>query len=140
VVSATTMTLERQDGSNFTQTNWVAETAVVYRVHHGSDADSGGAFTVSQAGGYVVPARPLTNGSGSSSTNGLIPAAALCTPKLVPPAQTNTTWDPLSGLTARTDPTTGLVYTAAVQQPNAPDSSALDALYQTAVNALLDDN
>jgi hypothetical protein len=129
VDSATTLTVEKMDGSSF---DWTTAVALPYRVHVATDGDSGGVgFSAADAGGYRVPARPL---------DATVAASTLLTPTVVPPANSQTSWDPLSELAARvTTDAAGLVYTAAVQAPNAVAASALEALYATAIDALLTD-
>lgn len=126
VGGATTLTVEKQDGTSF---DWTTGVALAWRLHVGETADSGPLNQLSEAGGYLIPARPL---------DATIAAATLLTPTVVPPAPTATSWDPLAGLSARTMPGgTDLVYTAAVQAPNAVNNAAIDALYETAIDALL---
>lgn len=124
---ATQITVEKLDGSLF---DWTSGTLLPFRVHSASDADTGGQNQLADAGGYVHPARPL---------DATIAAATSLAPTLVPPAPTATTWDPLSGLTMRTDPTTGLVYTATIQAANAVNDATIDALYDVAIDSLLTD-
>jgi len=140
VVDATNLTIEKQDGTNFTIANWLAAVALPWRLHVAADADSGGNTILSDAAGYVVPTRPLTNGAGLSTADGTIPASTLLTPTIIPPALTGTTWDSLSGLQAITDPVTGLLFAFAVQAPNAPNSAALDVLYGLAIDSFLGDD
>lgn len=130
----TSLTVEKQDGSSFT---WTTGTLLPYRLHVANTADSGGATQLSEVAGYITPARPLTNGSGSSATDGSIAASTLLNPALVPPTPDATSWDPLSGLKMRIMPGGALVYTAAVQQPNAPTAAGLDALYDGTTDSLL---
>lgn len=128
VVDANNLTIERQDGSNFTVGNWVASAALAWRLHPGATADSGPFNRLSEPAGYLVPARPL---------DATIAAATTLTPSVVPPAATASSWDPLSGLEAITDPATGLVFTAAIQGPNAVSAAGIDALYVAAFDSLL---
>lgn len=130
VPGATQLTLERQNGTTFATTNSFGASAQPWRVHHRTDAESGiGIF--SNAAAYTVPARPVT---------ATIASATLLAPVTVPPAQTYNTSDPLSGLAGRTDPTTGLVYAPATQAANAVSSASMDALYSTAITAMLSQN
>lgn len=128
--SDTALTLEKHDGSSFTA---VSGTALPYRVHPSTDADTGGDAADADQGGFNVPARPL---------DATISAGTVCTPTVAPPAATGTTWDPLSGLALQTMTGSGgaLVFTSAVQAPNAVSSNALDALYSTAIDSLLGQN
>lgn len=126
-VNGTTLTLQRLDGSNFTTSNWEAGTSMPWRLHPAQTGDSGGHYTLAENQGYVVPARPL---------DATISAATLLGPVLTPPASTGVVWDVLSGLTGSTHAAQPLTYPAAVQAPNAPNSSALDALYQGAIDSL----
>jgi len=129
IVGATTLTIEKQDGTNFTQTDWIATTAKPFRVHVARTADTGGAFALASTASYVVPARPL---------DATIANATTVSPTITPTAATQTTWDPLSGLKLRTHPTApGLEYTAAIQGVNPANSASTDALYTSAIDAFL---
>jgi len=129
VSSATQLSLEKMDGSAFSFATDAG--ALPWRIHVSGCADTGGANAVDETGGYVVPARAL---------DATIAGDTTVSPISVPPAATATTWDPLSGLKLRTmTGATGLVYTAAVQAPNAPQSASLDALYETAIRGLMSD-
>lgn len=132
----TELTVEKQDGTAF---NWTTTINLPWRVHPGATADTGGAvgnavtpgFSLAQAGGYSVPARPL---------DATIAQATNVPPTVAPPAATATTWDPLSGLTMRTHPNApGLAFQAQVQAPNAANAAAIDALYSAAYDSLLSD-
>ena len=125
--SDTALVVEKLDGSSF---DWTTGTAQPFRVHPSTDADTGGANSAANAGGYIVPARPL---------DATIAAVQTLAPSVVPTAGTATTWDPLSGLSLRTIPTTGLVYTATIQAPNAVNDATIDALYSLAVASMLTD-
>lgn len=128
VTDDTHLQVEKLDGASF---NWTTSTALPWRLHTADTADSGGQFAVAAAGGFLIPCRPLDS---------TIAAATSLAPTIVPPALTATYGDPLSGLTLRTDPTTGLVYTAAVQAPNAASNATLTALYSVAIDSLLEDD
>lgn len=129
VVGATTLTLQRQDGSNFTTLNWIPETAQPYRLHDDRTADTGVNNTLANAGGFVVPARPL-DASIAQATN--------LNPAIVPASASQRSWDPLSGLTMRTHPTApGLAYDATMQASNAVSSASLDALYSSSIDSYL---
>jgi hypothetical protein len=143
--SPTLLVLERMDGTNFA---FVTATTIPYRIHVSSDADSApvivvgssvaGGYKASEVGGYSVPTRPLTDVSGAS-TNGTWTAGAVVTPLVVPPVITGSSWDPLTGLGGRVIPTGGMVYVALVQTPNAAAGALLDALYVSALAALVSD-
>jgi len=131
-LTATTLTVESMDGTNFAFTT---EASLPYRVHVASTADSSGSvaalhLALSGAGGYQVPARPL---------DATIAAATLITPTVVPAAGTANSYDPLSGLGAKTHPTQALTYDANVHAPNAANNSTLDTRYLAAIDACLDD-
>lgn len=133
VTSATVLDLEKMDGTAF---DWTTTAALPWRLHAGAAGDSSPVtgMNLAAAGGATIPARPL---------DATVVGSTVLTPSVVPTAGTATTWDPLSGLQARTSPTTpagDLVYTAAVQAPNAVSAAAIDALYSTAVDALLSDD
>ncbi len=127
-VTATTLTVEALDGADFT---WTGESALPYRVHPAASFDSGDGL-YDDVTNYLLPARPLdatiTQGSALAATDAA-------------PAATENTWSPLSGLTLAIMPGVGndLVYTAAVQAPNALTNSTLEALYTTAFESLLAD-
>lgn len=128
VTSDTALDLEKLDGSNF---DWTTGVAQPWRVHTNDCADTGTTHAFAAEAGCRVPARPL---------DATIGTAVTMSPTLVPAALTADNADPLSGLQAHTDPTTGLVYVAAVQAPNAAAAAAIDALYVTAIDALLSDD
>lgn len=128
VTNDTTLSVEKMDGAAF---DWTTATNLPWRVHTADTADSGGAFTIAGAGGYLIPCRPL---------DATIAAATSLTPTVNPPALSATFADPLSGLALRTDPTTGLIFTSAVQAPNAATNASLIALYSTAIDALVADD
>lgn len=128
VTDANDIVIERQDGSNFTATNWVTLTAQPWRLHNATDADTG-LLPNSQNGAYTVPARPL---------DASIAASTVLSPTFAPPALTVSSADPQSGLTMlATNNATGIVYTAAVQGVNAAASASFDALYSTAIDGFL---
>lgn len=139
--SGVAITVERLDGANFA---WTAQTAVPWRLHLSSDADTApvmvpgaatpGGYAAADAGGYVVPARPLTNATGAS-TDGVYAVGTYLTPAAVPPAATGSSWDPLSGLQGRVSPTATLNFTAAIQAINPVQSASIDALYADALSA-----
>lgn len=130
VVDANNLTIQRIDGTQFTSGNWAASAALPYRLHKATDADTGtGAW--SAAAQYDVASRPL---------DATIAAATLLAPTVAAAAPTATSWDPLAGLTMGTDPSAGLVFTSAVQAPNAASASGIDTLYLAAIDALLPDD
>lgn len=141
--SGTAITLEKLDGSNFT---FSSQSNVPWRLHSSSDADSApvivvgnstpGGYGASDNGGYSVPVRPLTNSSGGN-TDGTFTAGTVLTPAVAPITMTGATWDPSSGLGARLHPTTATAFTAAIQAPNAASAAGIDALYATAMAALI---
>lgn len=126
---ATQLTVEKMDGSNF---NWTTNSALPYRIHYPSDAESGTGNAASTAA-CTVPARPL---------DATITSATLCSPTVVPTGHgtDGKSWDPLTGLKFRTHASGSLTYTAAVQAPNAASASGLQGLYGSAFDALLTDN
>lgn len=126
VNSATSLTVQKQDGSSW---DWTTGTAQPFRIEPAANADTGGEHQLSETAAYVLPARALGPSSQAVDTN--------ITPSVVPTAATATSWDPLSGLGGHTHPSLGLVYTSAVQAANAANDSAIDALYSTALQALL---
>ena len=139
------ITIERMDGVTFAITT---QSTISWRLHYATDADSGpervpgaalpGGYSSTQAGGYVVPVRPLTNTSGAN-TDGNWSADTLLTPATVPAATTGNTWDVLSGLAGKTITGSNTAFTAAVQGINAASAASIDALYSTAIDSLLGD-
>lgn len=131
VASDTALVVEKLDGSNFDWTTGVAEP---FRLHPQTDGDTGGTGGIhtqlSDAAGYTLPVRPL---------DATIATSVTLAPTVVPPAPTASAWDPLSGLKLHSPPATGFVYTATVQAPNAVNDATIDALYVTAIDALLGD-
>jgi len=121
------LTVEKLDGSSF---DWTTGTAQPWRVHAAACADTGEHNALADAGGYIIPARPL---------DATVASATLLGPRIAVPAGTATYWEPLAGLTMRTHSGQPLTYTAAVQAPNVANSATVDALYDTAIDALLGD-
>lgn len=126
--SATALVVEKLDGSNF---DWTTGTTLPYRVHPGSDGDSAvAAAAIGDNSGANVPARPL---------DATIASAVLLSPSVVPASPTASSWDSLSGLKFYSHPTTGFVYDANTQAPNAVNHAEIDALYVTAIDSLAQD-
>ena len=123
---ATALVVEKLDGTNF---DWSTTTALPYRVHPATDADTGVGES-DDAIACTVPARPL---------DATILAATTINPTIVPTAGTATTWDPLSGLQMRTHPTGALTYTSTIQAANAVSDATIDALYALCFDSLLAD-
>jgi hypothetical protein len=127
----TTLTLERLDGASFVLTTGASQP---FRIHPQTDADTGGiggvASNLADTSGYNLPARPL---------DASIAAATSLTPTVVPTANAAGSWDSLSGLTLRSHVSTGFVYVATTQAPNAVNDATIDALYVTAIDSLLGD-
>lgn len=142
------LTIERLDGQNFAFT---AQANVPWRLHFASDADSApilvpgaatpGGYSASEVGGYTVPTRPITNSTGGN-TDGSFTQGTVLSPALAPTAATGSSWDVLSGLGARLMPggSGGITFTAAVQGINPVSSASIDALYLTAIDALLSED
>jgi hypothetical protein len=128
VDSDTQVHVERMSGSTF---DWTTASALPWRLHVSDTADTGGAHAIAAQAGYRVPMRPL---------DATIAVATTMAPTIIPAALTAQGADPLSSLAARTDPSVGLIYTAAVQAPNSPVTPELDALYAIAIDALIDDD
>ena len=128
VTSDTQLSLEKLGGALF---DWTTGTSQPWRIHEASVADTGTTNHIGTVSGYRVPMRTLDS---------TIAVDTNLTPTVVPTALTSNTADPLSGLGARSAPTTGLVHVAAVQGPNAVSASALDALYVLAIDALKQDD
>lgn len=127
VTNATTLVVERMDGTTF---DWTTGVALAWRLHRRAAADSSTRESaIAAAGGYSVLARPMD----ATVTQGTV-----LTPTVAPAAAGATSWDILSGLSARVVPGAGndLVYTAAVQAANAANSANLNTEYQAALDAL----
>lgn len=124
--SNTSLTVELLDGSDF---DWTTGTALPYRIHPQSDADSATAAALANTSGYTLPCRPL---------DATVASATSLPPNIVPPAGTASTWDVLSGLTLRSHPSTAFVFTSSIQAPNV-GSTGLDGQYVNALEALLQD-
>lgn len=125
IVSETQLVVGKLDGTNFV---WGGDTALPFRIHQAACADSGaGLFTTLAQ--FTVPARPIMESVAESVV--LVPAVPAA-------AGSATEWEPLSGLVLCTQPGSGngLDYTAAVQAPNAANSSALIAKYVEVIAAL----
>ena len=143
-VSGAAITIQRLDGANFAFT---AQSTVSWRLHYATDADSAnilvngvqtpGGYAFTDAGGYDVPVRPITNLTGGN-TDGTWTAGVLLTPQNAVAAATGSTWDPLSAL-AGIIHTSGLSFTAALQGINTASSATTDAAYQLAFDATIDD-
>ena len=132
VDSNTQITIERMDGSNFTaSTTWLAGAALAFRVHVGTDADTGGGYALASDASYTVLSRPL------SAT---VAAATDLSPVVVPTAPSATNWDPLSGLAGITHPTGTVIYDANIHAANLAATSLLLARYEDAIDALAADD
>lgn len=125
VVSETQLVVGKLDGTNFP---WPDLQSLPFRIHPAACADSGvGLFaTLAQ---FTVPARPIMESVANDVV--LVPAVPAA-------AGSATAWEPLSGLKLCTQPGAGngLDYTAAVQAPNAANSSDLIAKYVEVIAAL----
>ncbi len=136
------LTVERLDGVAFT---WTGSSSIPWRLHYASDADSAPVlvpgsssplgYGAGDAGGFVVPVRPLTNSTGGA-TDGTYASGTQLAPAVVPTAMTGDSWDPLSALAMRTFVGATTAFTAAVQGINAVVAAGLEALYSTAIDAL----
>lgn len=127
-LTETTITYQSQSGVPITT---LVDAAVVYRVHKGDTADSGGAFATTSDSGYPTPVRNL---------DAVIAASTLLTPTVVPTANSATSWDTLSGLKALvTQNATGLAAPTAAQAPNTTANATLEALYDGAFDSMLND-
>jgi len=126
------ITVQKQDGSDFTDTvDWRVGAALAFRVHVGSDADSGYTGALSAAGQFTVLARPGV---------GTIAADTDLTPYPVPTASSSTYWAGDSGLAGTTHPTGALTYDADVHAVNPSTTSLIRARYQEALDALKNDD
>lgn len=127
VTDADTLVVEQMDGSSW---NWTTGSSLPWRLHLGRTADSGPNNQFSEGAGYTVLARPL---------DATLAAGTVVTPTVAPPAGTASTWDPLSGLGAAVHPSVGIVYEAALHAPNAATNATIEARYQEAIDAFMDD-
>lgn len=140
VTSATVLSLEKLNGVTYTVTTGTNQP---FRIHTARTADSypnagTGDTALGNQYSFNVLAKPLTNGAGSSSADGNFPgAAATVSPTVAPPTATASSWDPYSGLKLITK--AAVPFTTLVQAPNAASGSAIEALYATAIDALLVD-
>jgi hypothetical protein len=142
VVGTTTLTVELLAATNF---DWSTGTtaSMPWRLHVAAAGDSAGVFgnhlalVQTTGAGYQVAMRPL---------DASIAIDAALTPSVVPAAGTATSWNPLSGLTARSNHVDGsgastlsisIIYDANIHAPNTADTAALDARYSTAIAACL---
>jgi hypothetical protein len=145
--SGIAVTVESLSGANFAFTG---AATVSWRLHVGSDADSApvvvtgsttpGGYKSSEAGGSTIPVRCLSDSAGVTGADGTWSASTVLTPATVPTASTGSTWDTLSGLQGTTLPSGTTAYTYLVQRANAPAGTALNVLYQSALDALLGDS
>lgn len=124
VDGATDLTVEKLDGTSF---NWTTGASLAWRIHLWDVADSGKDHQFSEAGGYLIPARPL---------DATITAGTVLSPTVAPDALTSSSADALSGLGAAVHPSGNLVYTSSVQAMNVT-GTGLNTLYTDAINALL---
>lgn len=137
VTSETVLVVQKQNGANF---DWTTGTAQPWRLHVAAVADTGADHQLSEAAGYTIPVRPLTDGqgTGSDAADGTWAASAALSPIVAPPALAADSADPLSGLAAAVTPTGGVVFVAALQKKNAPNSATIESAYSAALTALLD--
>jgi hypothetical protein len=136
--------IERLDGVTFAIAG--DRTAIPWRLHRSPDADSApertlgtstpGGYDSNDAGGFIIPIRPITNSSGGL-TDGTFTAAGLLVPAVAPAALTGDSADVLSGLGGMIHPTTATAFTAATQVSNPAASAAIAALYQSAIDGLV---
>lgn len=125
------ITVQKQNAANFTTSDWEAGSALAYRVHRGSDADSGPLNQFSEAAGYTVLARP---------TVGTVSSGSALTASPAPTAASGTYWSELSGLAGYTHPSGALTYDADLHAANPSTTADIRARYLEAINALLNDD
>ena len=124
VTDATDIVVENMDG---TAISWSVGAGFPWRIHAGNTADSYGAgMAAADVGGYLIPARPITN---------TITEGTVCTPTVQATAPSGTSWDPLSNLYLRANPSNDVVFSA-TQGANY-NGSGLDGAYQACLTALL---
>lgn len=144
--SGANVSIERLDGVTFAITT---QGTIPWRLHFSTDADSApervpgsaapGGYSASEAGGYVVPVRPLTNSTGGA-TDGTYTAGTQIAAYPAAAVLTGSSADPLAGVAGRLHVTTATAFTANIQKINAPAHASIDALYQTALDATLGDD
>jgi hypothetical protein len=126
VGGAHALTVENMDGTSFA---WTAGTAFPFRIHPGKSADSyGGGMAAADAGGYLLPARPL---------DATVTMGTVCAPTVAASAPSATNWDPLANLHLRAHVSSDVVYTAGIQAPNTQSAADVDPLYSAMLTALL---
>jgi hypothetical protein len=145
--AGTTISLERLDGASFI---WVAAAGTVpWRLHHSTDADSApervigssvpGGYAGADAGGAVVPLRPITSATGTQ-VDGTYTARTLLAPAVVPAAVTGDSCGALSGLAGQTHPTVATNYATLIQGVNKASDATIDALYAAAIDACISED
>lgn len=128
ITSATQLELEHMDGTQF---DWATGVNQPWRIHTYDVADTGVNLAIAAEAGCRIPCRPLDS---------TISTSTLLSPTVVRPSVTADNADPLSGLQAITDPTTGVTYVAALHAPNVAVNATLEALYVPAFDSLLGDD
>ena len=141
--SGTDITLERLDGADFVFTS---QTTIPFRLHRSPDADSApervlgsalaGGYDSDDPGAFTKPIRPITSSTGTQADD-TFTAALLMTPAVVPTALTGDSWNVLSGLQGMLHPTVATAFTVAAQGIGPASSATIDALYATAIDAML---
>ena len=139
VTDENTLKIQKQDGTAFASI--VDSSYLPWRLHEAATADSGGEYVASSVSGYSIPARP-TKVNGSDSVADTIPQGTDL-PATNPAADgTASQWFPTSGLTMgiMRGGSGGLAFDPDTQKANVSTTAAMDALYSTALDALLADS
>ena len=130
VDSATQLTLQKLDGTNFVEdTDWDGGASIVYRIHEASDADTGADHQLSEPQGFLIPVR---NMKGST-----IPLSTKLDPSVAADPGAATSWSPLSGLALLTHPS-GVTSSDVWMAANST-SAQFTVLYASALQAFLRD-
>lgn len=128
VTDSTHIVVETLDGTAF---SFSAGSSQPWRLHVEATFDSDRAgHQFAEGAGYDVLARPLT---------ATIPAGTLISPSTAPPANSATSWDPLSGLAGAAHPILTLTYDANLHAANVATNATIEGRYQAAIDALLSD-
>lgn len=127
-----TLTIQRMNGTGtFTDgVDWQDGSALAFRVHPASDADTGGEHQASEAAGFNVLIRPLT---------ATLAGPAALTPSVAAAAHTATVWEPLSGLTGYIRAGGDITYEAGIHDTDGAGDAKLNERYRLALEASLAD-
>jgi len=136
-VGTTTLTIEKQDGSNFAFA--APYTDLAYRIHAANCADTGGSGSTTLVYGFKAPGTGICNTLPVRPLFQNLVVSDVCSPTVAPPAQTASAYDPLSGLKLGGHPISVCAFTTAVQTANTTSAAGLETLYASALASLLAD-